>query len=346
MMSRSSPSRSSGPKPGSRRPSISTSISEGMTFSAEPPRTMVALTVFLSAPSSCLPCSPISRSAAPWVRGSSSARSTSRLRAGQRVGDRLDGRPHHRRHVWRRPLAVERPQHRCEPRHRATAHRPRRVAPRATHRRLDVAQLLLGHLDRVEAAAAHVDGDAAHLAERMPDAGERVGMLVGQELRAEVPAGLLVGDHGEDEPARRHAALGLRPHERCDHHRHAALHVECASAPDHAVYDLRAEGRMRPLLARSRDDVDVTVEEERRAVARPGQPGDEVRSLGIARVELALDPRSREQPPHVLDALALRSRRVGRVEAKQVAQQLDRVGNHAHRAASASSSRSTSAWVL
>ncbi len=103
---------------------------------------------------------------------------------------------------------------------------------------------------------------------------------------------------------------------------------------------------MRPLLSGGRDDVDVAVEEERRAAVGTGQPRDEIRPLVLACVELALDSRSRQQSANVLDARALVARRIRRVEAKEVAQQLDRVGDGAHRAASASSSRSTSAWVL
>jgi hypothetical protein len=99
------------------------------------------------------------------------------------------------------------------------------------------------------------------------------------------------------------------------------------------------------LLARGRDDVDVAVEKERRAAARPRQACDEVRTLRIARVELALDACRGQQPADVLDALALGSRRVRRVEAEQVAQELDRVGE-GYSDARASSSLSTSACVL
>ena len=217
---------------------------------------------------------------------------------------------------------------------------------RPAHGRLDRAHPLLGHLDRVEAVARDVEGDAADLAERMANAGEGFGMLLREELRPEIASGLLVGEHGEHDAAGRHAALGVRPQERRDHHRHARLHVERAASPHHPVGDLGRERRMRPLLARRGDDVDVAVEKQWRVAVVSGQARDEVGSFGVACVQLALDAGSREQAPHVLDALTLRSRRVGRVEAKQVAQQLDRVGNHAHRATSASSSRSTSAWVL
>ena len=52
--------------------------------------------------------------------------------------------------------------------------------------RLDGAHPLLGHLDRVEAVACDVEGDPADLAERMANAGERFGMLLREELRAEI----------------------------------------------------------------------------------------------------------------------------------------------------------------
>src|SRR5215510_3678373 len=102
---------------------------------------------------------------------------------------------------------------------------------------------------------------------------------------------------------------------------------------------------MGPLLAGGGDDVDVAVKEEGRAAVGPGEAGDEVRPLGLSRVERALDPRRGQQLADVLDALALGAGRVGRVEAKQVAQQLDRIWK-GYSDASASSSRSTSACVL
>ena len=46
---------------------------------------------------------------------------------------------------------------------------------------------------------ADVKREAAHLAERVPHAGERLGVLLGEELRAEVAAVLLVREHAEHE---------------------------------------------------------------------------------------------------------------------------------------------------
>jgi hypothetical protein len=89
----------------------------------------------------------------------------------------------------------------------------------------------------------------------------------------------------------------------------------------------------------------VAVQEERRAAVLTAQPRDEVRAIGVARVQLALDPGLGEQSLDVLDARPLVARWVRRVEPDEVAEQLDRVWN-GYSDDSASSSRSTSAWVL
>ncbi len=103
---------------------------------------------------------------------------------------------------------------------------------------------------------------------------------------------------------------------------------------------------MRPLLAGRGDDVDVAIEEERRSRPRAFEPGDEIGAVGVQRVELAFDACSGQQRADVLDARALGARRIRRVEADELPEQLDRVGNRAHRAARAPSRRSTSPSVL
>ena len=215
------------------------------------------------------------------------------LRSGKRCGHRLEHLPREVGDVDRRSLPVEGLEHPREPRHRAAAHRPRRVASRPAHGRAELAHLLLGHLDRVGADAADVEREAAHLAERVTHSRQRLWMLLSQEPRAEVAARLLVREHAEDEPSRRHGALLLRPQECRDHHRHARLHVEGAAAPDLAVDELGRERRMRPLLTSGRHDVDVAVEQERRAAVLTAQPRDEIRDArGRGR-----RARSRPRPP-------------------------------------------------
>ena len=117
-----------------------------------------------------------------------------------------------------------------------------------------------------------VERGAAELAERVPHALEQLRVLLDQEARAEVAAGLLVGEHDEDEVARQRDVLAPRAQEGVDEHRDAALHVERAAAPDVAVLEPRLERRVRPVLSGRRDDVDVALEQQRRR-ARPRRAG-------------------------------------------------------------------------
>ena len=73
------------------------------------------------------------------------------------------------------------------------------------------------------------------------DALEQLGMLGDQELGPELAAGLLVGEHAQDHVPGRRLRRGGGAQEGGDHHRDAALHVQCAAAPDEAVVDLARE---------------------------------------------------------------------------------------------------------
>src|SRR5436305_1622722 len=79
---------------------------------------------------------------------------------------------------------------------------------------------------------------------------EQLGVLAHQELGAERAAGLLVGEQAEDHVARRRLAPRLRPHERSEHHRDAALHVKRTASPHVAVGKLAGERRALPVTAR------------------------------------------------------------------------------------------------
>ena len=94
-----------------------------------------------------------------------------------------------------------------------------------------------------------VEREAAELAERVAHPLEQLRVLLDEEARAEVAAGLLVGEDDEHEVAGQLDALALRAQERVHEHRHAGLHVERAAAPDVAVLEPRLERRVRPVLA-------------------------------------------------------------------------------------------------
>src|SRR5207302_3974521 len=87
--------------------------------------------------------------------------------------------------------------------HRAPAHAERRVAARPVDEAAQPADLLLGHLDGIEAPAADRLRSAAELAERVAHALEQIGVLVGEEARAEVAAVLLIAEDREDDVAAR-----------------------------------------------------------------------------------------------------------------------------------------------
>jgi len=75
------------------------------------------------------------------------------------------------------------------------------VTARAAEPCLQQAALLLRDLDRVEAAAGDRLRERAELAERVPDAGERLRPLLREEAGSVEAAGLLVGDDREHEVA-------------------------------------------------------------------------------------------------------------------------------------------------
>src|SRR5580765_363864 len=245
------------------------------------------------------------------------------LRPRQLRGDRLDHVADDRRDVDRERLAVEVTQHLRESSHRPVAvdHGP--VAAAAADRRLQPADLLLAELDRVEALARDLPGDPARFSKGMPDAGEKLGMLLDEELRAVVAAVLLVAEDDEDHVSRQLELASCRAQKRRDVHRDGALHVDGAASPNFPRDQIAAERRPCPGLARGGDDVDVPLEEERPTLSLAVETCDEIRASRIFCIEPALDPRLLEQAAHELDALAFVPGRVRRVEPDQALEELD-----------------------
>ena len=127
-------------------------------------------------------------------------------------------------------------------------------------------QALLGGLDEVEAqVVADGDAEAADLADRLGAALEQVGVLVDQPAGAELAAGLLVGDEGQHDVARRLDAGAGPVADQRQHHRVHVLHVDRAAAPDVAVALLAGERVHAPLGRIGGDDVEVAVHQQRAA---------------------------------------------------------------------------------
>jgi hypothetical protein len=95
-------------------------------------------------------------------------------------------------------------------------------------------------------------------------------------------------------------------------------------------------------LQRGRDDVDVTLEQERRRVAA-GQAAEEIRPAGLQLVRLRLAAHLLELRLDERHARRLVAGRVRRVEPNQLLEELD---DAQHSSASAVSRRSTSSAVL
>ena len=143
------------------------------------------------------------------------------LRTGEQLDQRLDQRGLLRAHrveeVRRRTsvactgscVAAERGERLAEARDHAVVPRHRAVAGLAGDARAHPAEALLGDLDRIERGVAEVEREAAGLADRVLRLDLRA-VLLDEEPRAEIAAGLLVGDGGEDDVAIERASARAR----------------------------------------------------------------------------------------------------------------------------------------
>ena len=200
---RSSRSRSSSVWPGSVRPSISNSATPGITFVFAPARTTVAEAVLLSSAEKlrAIDAPGTSRATRASSCGRASSLTSGWISAGCRARKRVEEVGDVRRRVNRqlragRAAASASPSLRDDavvPRHRA-------VAGLAGDPRAHPAEALLGDLDRIERRVAEVEREPADLADRVLGLDLRA-VLLDEEPRAEIAAGLLVGDRREDHVA-------------------------------------------------------------------------------------------------------------------------------------------------
>jgi hypothetical protein len=119
-------------------------------------------------------------------------------------------------------------------------------------------------------------------------------------------AGLLVGQEGDDEVAGRPLTGADQLADGGEDHGVHVLHVDGAAAPHAAVADLRREGVDLPVVRARGDDVEVTVDEERRP--RGVGARDARDDVGPARLRLddvGLEADLGEQPGDVLGGLPL-----------------------------------------
>jgi hypothetical protein len=107
--------------------------------------------------------------------------------------------------------------------------------------------------------------------------------------------------------------------------RELVLHVARTATPDVAVVvKVSAKRRVRPILSIGRHHIRVAHQCQRWTIARARQASDQIRAFGITRHELNLQPIGLEILLDDHRDRRLAPRRVRRVDAHKIAQQLDR----------------------
>jgi hypothetical protein len=135
---------------------------------------------------------------------------------------------------------------------------------------------------------------------------------------------LLVGDRQEPEVAGRAEAAAGQVGQGDRAGGHLVLHVDRAAAVEvPVVVDDALERRVRPVPGIGRYDVRVADEGQRGGAVGSGDPGDQVRAVGLAGDQLARHPGVLEVAAQVLGGPGLVAGRVGGVETDQVAGERD-----------------------
>jgi len=117
---------------------------------------------------------------------------------------------------------------------------------------------------------------------------------------------------------------------RGDHHRHPALHIEGAAAPEVSIDDVAAKRALPPFLVDRRDDVDVALEQQRWRLFTALDTSDEIGTAGRVFVSRTFDAGALEHPLDQRDSDVLLAWRVGGVQADQIASQLDHERERLH----------------
>ena len=211
-------------------------------------------------------------------------------------------------------------------RHRVATRRRYGGMPRLAERRNRRGQRgLLANLERVDhAAVGELDAHATALVDRVITL--EIGPLPEEPGHTDLfHAVFFIGLRDQEQVAAGLKARAGKMRDRDTPRRELVLHVARAAAPDVAiVVKVSTKRRVRPILGVSRHHIGVAHQRERRAVARTRQAGDQIRAFGITRDELDLQPIGLEVLLDDHRDGRLAPRRVRRIDAHEIAQQLDR----------------------
>jgi hypothetical protein len=227
--------------------------------------------------------------------------------------------------------------------------RGRGVPRHAVGRDREAKDALLGHAHAVDALVAESEDGAGALVEQQV-AAHGVGMVLGEPHRALAAAGLLVDDaHDQKVAVRRAPARPRERHRGRDLGRRLGLHVLRPAAPQDPVDHVARPRVALPLRGVGEHGVDVREQAQRRPVAGsspaartargPGipattgdviltaaaKPRDEVGAPLGATEQVDLEARVAQHAGEQLLRRALVARRVDRVDAHQLLQQLGRL---------------------
>ena len=176
------------------------------------------------------------------LRGVEQAQQLRAFVGGQGFGEGLDHQVHAGGDVHWQAAPVEDLQGAAELGHGAAAQGHGAVSAGAAEDDLGAAAGLFGDLDGVVLVAVEEGRVAADLTDGVAHAAEEFGVFVDEVTGAVATADLLVRQDEQQHVAGGRETLRVGAQAGGDHHGDAALHVQCAAAPDATVGDGAAEG--------------------------------------------------------------------------------------------------------
>ena len=165
---------------------------------------------------------------------------------------------------------------------------------------------LLGRLHEVGGLPCEINGVSANFADGFGCSGEEVRMFFHEMVRTEDAPVFFVGEKGKNEVPRGLLSIAHNVAERGQNHRVHVLHVDRATAPQHAVFNQPLERVDRPVCSVCRNHVEMPVHDEGwlGAVAS-GDPSDNARATVRRIDESGLEPEVFELGGDVFGGLGL-----------------------------------------
>ena len=186
----------------------------------------------------------------------------------------------------------------------------------------EAAHPLLCRLTRIEEASP----DAGRATTPLVDGTlglEDLGQVAHQPAHPQAPTMLLIGGSRQDDIALEGEPTGRERQQGHSVDSHHLLHIGCATAPDVAGMHLGPKGGVLPLLGVGRDDIRMAHEHDGPGLPRATQARHEVAASRRRFKDARFDAGGAQQIRQVASARRLVARRIRRVDAHEVAQDID-----------------------